>query len=93
MPGNAANAMFTFGRGYGFLRGVMVANKIAFFDVPPQTWQNTLKLKTEKTRRMTKAQRKTSYLEKAKQWYPNASVKRDTADALLIAHYAYVGGK
>ena len=51
MPGNAANAMFTFGRGYGFLRGVMVANKIAFFDVPPQTWQNTLKLKTEKTKK------------------------------------------
>src|SRR5690606_42008679 len=34
-----ASTMFTFGRNYGFLRGILIASKVPFEEVTPQKWQ------------------------------------------------------
>ena len=39
MPGNSARSMFTFGRNYGMLRAMLIANYIHFETVTPTTWQ------------------------------------------------------
>ena len=36
MPGQGVASSFKFGRNYGFLRGLLVANRIAFDQVSPQ---------------------------------------------------------
>ena len=44
MPGQGVKSMFTFGRGYGFLRGVLTAQRTPFDDVAPSTWQKAQQL-------------------------------------------------
>lgn len=44
MPNDGGKAAFTFGRHYGFLRGVLVALRVPFEEVPPRTWQATFSL-------------------------------------------------
>src|SRR3970040_1415667 len=43
-PGQGVASSFTFGKGYGFLRGVLVALKIPFTDVSPQKWKKAMGL-------------------------------------------------
>jgi hypothetical protein len=42
MPGQGVTSMFTFGKTYGFIRGVLTALNIPFDDVRPQNWQKAL---------------------------------------------------
>lgn len=72
-------SMFTFGRGYGFLRGCLVALEIPFDEVTPQKWQRALACLTKGDKNVSKA--------KAQQLFPNLKVTHSTADALLIAEY------
>lgn len=47
-PGEGAVGAFTFGRGYGLLRGVCAANFLTIVDVTPATWKGALKLRGDK---------------------------------------------
>ena len=85
-PGQGVKSMFTFGKNYGILRGLLVANKIPFEDVPPQNWMKHMRIPPRGNK--TKKEHKTLLKQRAKQLYPtNDTINYETADALLIAHY------
>lgn len=86
---------FTFGQGYGFLRGCLTAAAIPFEEVRPQVWQKELGLSPRK-----KSESQTQWKKRlrgfAQQLYPSLpiwnepkSLERQLAicDALLIAHF------
>jgi len=78
------SSMFKFGSGYGFIRGVLAANRIKTVLVRPQTWQ-----KGVSGVQSTKGpERKRALKEAAARLYPNIKVTLTNADALLIADYA-----
>lgn len=80
MPKQGVKSTFTFGQGYGFLRGCLVARRIPFDDVAPSTWQRSLGCLTKGDKNVTK--------QKAQQLYPDLDITHKTADAILIAEYA-----
>lgn len=86
--GQPGSAMFTFGTGYGLLRGALLALKMPFDDVTPQTWQKVHGLGTSKG--MTKTEWKNKLKARAQQLYPNLNVTLSTADALLILSAARI---
>lgn len=47
-PGEGAVGAFTFGRGYGLIRGICAAHFLTIHDVTPQTWKSALKVKGDK---------------------------------------------
>lgn len=47
-PGEGAVGAFTFGRGYGLIRGVCVASFLTIHDVTPQSWKASLRVKGDK---------------------------------------------
>ena len=71
---------FTFGRSYGFLRGLLAANGIKREDVTPQKWQAELGCRSKGDKNVTKA--------KAQELWPNEKITHANADAMLIAEYA-----
>jgi hypothetical protein len=80
MPRQGVSSTFTFGMGYGFLRGVLVTAKIRFEDVTPQKWQKKLGCLSKGNKNVTK--------QKAQQLFPDIKVTHAIADAMLIAEYA-----
>ena len=86
MPGQGVASSFKFGRNYGFLRGLLVANRIPFDQVSPQKWQKTLGLQ-KKSREETKTQHKNNIKGKAQQLYPQLKVTLAVADAIMLATY------
>jgi hypothetical protein len=70
---------FTFGRSYGFLRGVLAGAQVPFVEVSPQRWQKELGCMSKGDKNVTKA--------KAQQLYPGEKITHATADALLLATY------
>lgn len=86
MPKQGSVSMFTFGEGYGWLKGVMNTMGIPFQEIPPQTWKKEFGLNSDKQKSV----------EVAKQLFPNAKLIPDgckkeqdgLAEALLMAEYA-----
>jgi crossover junction endodeoxyribonuclease RuvC len=78
-PQMGVTSAFTFGRGYGFLRGVLSASGIPFVEVTPQKWQKAMECMSGGDKNVTKA--------RAQQLYPGEKVTHATADALLLATY------
>ncbi len=78
-PQMGVKSAFTFGRSYGFLRGVLAANHISYVEVRPQAWQKAMGCLTKGDKNVTKAL--------AQQLYPSEIVTHATADALLLATY------
>lgn len=78
-------SMFTFGQGYGFLRGLLVAHKIPFEEVPPTVWQAYLKCRPRGT--FSRAEHKQHLKQRSQQLFPSINITLATADALLIAEY------
>lgn len=70
---------FTFGRGYGFLRGCLVALGVPFVEVAPATWQKAMACLSHGDKKITKS--------RAAQLCPHLKVTHATADALLLALY------
>lgn len=70
---------FTFGRSYGFLRGLLIAMKIPFEEVSPQKWQKELNCRTGGDKNISKA--------RAQQLFPNVKVTHAIGDALCLAEY------
>lgn len=70
---------FTFGRSYGFLRGLLIGCRIAFTEVRPQKWQKAMGCLSKGDKNITKG--------KAQQLFPGVKVTHATADALLLAMF------
>ncbi len=86
MPGQGVTSMFTFGKGYGFLRGVLVSLRIPIHEVRPQTWQKSVGASPRKKEEPKTAFKK-RLKEKAQQFFPSHKITADTADAALIARW------
>lgn len=86
LPKDGAQAMFTFGRNYGLLRGVMTGLGIPFEEVPPQVWQRAFGLGGKFK---TKPLRKTAHFQKAQQLFPQYDFTKPMADAVLLAEHCY----
>lgn len=85
-PMQGVKSTFSFGRGYGFLRGILVALEIPFEDVSPQLWERQMRVPARGKK--TRAQHKQTLKRIAQQLYPkNTDVDLTTCDGLLIAHY------
>lgn len=86
MPKQGSVSMFTFGEGYGWLKGVLDAEQVRYQEVPPQTWKKEFSLNSDKNRS----------IEVAKQLFPEVSLflpggrkeQDGLAEALLMAEYA-----
>ena len=86
MPGQGVRSCFTFGRNYGMLRGMLVANYIPFETVTPVTWQREFGLIN---RTLTKTQKKNTHKARAQELFPHIEkMTHAIGDALLIAEYA-----
>lgn len=72
-------AMFSFGQGYGFLRGAIMGSQIRLENVQPQTWQKALGCLSKGDKNVTK--------QRAQELFPNMKITHATADALLIAEF------
>jgi len=70
---------FTFGRSYGFLRGLMVAMHIRFREVTPAVWQKRMGCKSGGDKNVTKAA--------AQKLWPSQKFTHANSDATLIAEY------
>lgn len=96
MPGNGSTGMFTFGKNYGFFRGVL-AGRVSFADIQPKVWQKGVganKTPPKTVSSMTTAERNKWYGEKknhhkqiAQNLFPKLKVTHAVADALLIAEF------
>lgn len=81
MPGQGVSSSFKFGMSYGFLRGLVVAHKIPFVEVPPQRWQKELNCLSKGDKNVTKAAAH-------KKWPMVADqIKHSNADSMLIAEW------
>lgn len=87
MPGQGVASSFTFGRNYGFLRGMLVAHKISFIDITPRQWQAALGIKPAKGG--DKSEHKNRLKGLAQQIFPTHTITLATADAALIAEYVF----
>lgn len=81
-----SSAMATYASSWGFLKGVLMANRFQLVLVTPQQWQKELGLGTSKG--MTKTAWKNKLKAMAQQLYPNNSITLANADAALIFRYA-----
>lgn len=85
IPKAGAGAMFSFGEGFGFLKGCLMALSYRVELVRPQKWQAALSLGVKKAHgKGWKNHLKAT----AQRLYPHADVTLKTADALLLYEYA-----
>ena len=85
--GQPGSAMFTFGRGFGFILGCLMACGFRIELVRPQKWQKSLSIGTSKDCE-NKAAWKRRLKSKAQQLFPTCNVTLKTCDALLLLNYA-----
>ena len=79
MPKQGVASSFKFGQSYGFLRGLLIAHRIAFETVTPSKWQGYMKCRTKGNKNITKA--------KAQELFPAHKWTHATSDAVLLAEY------
>jgi crossover junction endodeoxyribonuclease RuvC len=84
------SAMFKFGEGYGFLKGVIQALGIKLVLVRPQVWQKAFGLGTA-SRCASKSEWKNKLKAEAQRRFPQLPVTLATADALLILEWVRAG--
>jgi crossover junction endodeoxyribonuclease RuvC len=82
-PGEGAVGAFTFGRGYGLIRGVCVANFLPVRDVTPASWKRALNVKGDKDESRLRA---SQLLPRFADRWPNKG-HHGRAEAVLIALY------
>lgn len=81
LPGSR---MFNFGNGYGYIRGLLAANRIELRLIRPQQWQAGIPgLFGQKSKPIRKRKLK----EHAARLFPQLKVTLKTSDALCIADY------
>ena len=87
--GNPApgSTMFTFGEGFGLIKGVMKSYKVRLELVRPQKWQASFGLGTKKRAGGTNRW-KNKLKAEAQRLFPAQKVTKKTADALLVLEHA-----
>lgn len=75
--------MFNFGSNYGFLRGLLAANRIETVLVRPQKWSKDI----ASVQGLKGPDRKRALRNEAARLFPNIKITLSTCDALLIARY------
>ncbi len=81
--GQPGSAMFTFGAGYGFTIGILMALEVPLVLVRPQQWQAALQLGNSRTHTSKPAWKRHLRAEAARR-YPHLKPTLSTADALLM---------
>lgn len=87
MPGQGVTSMFSFGTNYGFIQGLLTANRIPFEIVMPQKWKREFGVTSDKNTSITVAQRlfpEVSLMRTEKCKKPHDGI----AEALLMAEFA-----
>jgi hypothetical protein len=84
--GTSAGSMFSFGDGYGFIRGALLACNWRLELVRPLKWQKALSVGARGGR--TRTEWKNMLKEMAARLYPQLKVTLAVADALLLLEYA-----
>jgi len=81
MPKQGVVSVFSFGKSYGFCRGMLVASKIPFADVTPAKWQGALGCRTAGDKNVSKSM--------AQRLFPSTGfrITHKEADAILLAEY------
>ncbi len=79
-PQMGVTSAFTFGRSYGFLRGLLSGLQIPFEEVSPQVWQRKMGCLSGGDKNVTKG--------RAQSLWPKAKITHANADALLLAELA-----
>lgn len=87
MPKQGVASTFTFGKNYGFLRGLLVANKIVFLDITPHVWQKAFGIVAKKDE--TKTMHKNRLKGYAQQMFPKQKFTLKNCDAALLAWYGW----
>lgn len=85
MPKQGVKSTFTFGQGYGFLRGCLHSGGFPFQEVRPQVWMKYIGIPVVKNE--GKTDRKRRLKATAQQLYPSHNINQDVADSVLIAEY------
>ena len=95
MPGQGVTSMFTFGKGVGYIMGVLESNCIPYQEIQPQRWKKEFGCNLGK--QFSPKERKQADIDACKKLYPKVSLHRTPkcrtdddglADALLMATYA-----
>lgn len=81
-PGQGVSSMFKFGTSFGALQMALAAASVSWALVTPSVWQGKLNCRTAGDKRIT--------YDRAQMMFPKVRVTHQTADALLLAHYARV---
>ena len=81
--GAPGSAMFNFGEGCGYIRGLLRALNVKAIYVRPQAWQKGLPGMTS----LKGPARKRALRDEAQRRFPAVKVTLDNADALLLAEY------
>lgn len=87
MPGQGVVSMFNFGQNFGFIQGLLVANKIPYQLVPPQTWKKEFSLSGDKQMSIDVCKRLFPHTN----LLPTSRSRKESdgmAEALLMAEYA-----
>lgn len=94
--GSSAKGTFAFGEIFGLLKGLLIAYKIPFTEVPPKTWQKEIWTTGDKVKKAGKVDNKPTSINAAHRLYPNHDFRRTPkcqtvhdgyCDAALIATY------
>lgn len=85
-PQMGVTSSFTFGRGFGWIEGVLMALELPYTYVRPQVWQKDLSI--PKRGKKTKTEHKRLLADTARTKFPEErELTLDQADALLIAYW------
>ena len=84
MPGQGVSSVFSFGRTYGAIEGVVASLGLSMRRVPPQVW--TKKMKVRDGKDGARAMAMELFPEKA-EWFARKK-DHNRADAALLAYYA-----
>lgn len=88
MPKQGVVSMFTYGVGYGMIRGALTSAKIPYTLIHPATWKRVMCKDMDKG--------KTASLTRVKQLYPELRLKNSEhgkADAILLAVYGLMSDR
>lgn len=87
MPGDSKRGAFSFGENYGFIKGLLLSNRIPYQTVPPQVWKKEFSVTSDKNTSIEVAQR----LFPGSDFRANERCKKPhdgKCEALLMAEYA-----